>query len=139
MIRNQTPRIKTAIAVSVATVPAVLVATLLPLLGRRELHRHIDPLLILFVRGELFFTTFNFILLLGLLYSYLMIHRDLRNKYTLSMLILAGALLLYAFTSNPLVHILFGLRPEPNIGAFAFLPDIFIGAAIVVLLYQSQA
>ncbi|RJX42101.1 hypothetical protein DM826_10640 [Halonotius aquaticus] len=87
---------------------------------------------------EVFFTTLNLVLLVVLLAIYVQLYRDLPNKYTASLLVLSLALFLYAFSSNPLVHNIFGFRPRPNIGAFVFIPDFFIGLAILVLLYQSQ-
>ena len=87
---------------------------------------------------EVFFTTLNLVLLVALAVIYGQLYRDLPNKYTASLLVLSFALLLYAFTSNPLVHNVLGFRPRPNIGAFVFIPDFFIGLAILVLLYQSQ-
>ena len=92
----------------------------------------------LLIRMEVFFTTLNLVLLVALAVIYVQLYRDLPNKYTASLLVLSLALLLYAGTSNPLVHNVFGFRPRPNIGAFVFLPDFFIGLAILVLLYQSQ-
>mgnify|MGYP006294886249 CR=1 len=41
-------------------------------------------------------------------------------------------------SSNSIVHNALGFRNRPNIGAFVFLPDFFVGLAILVLLYQSQ-
>jgi len=87
---------------------------------------------------EVFFTTLNLVLLVALAVIYVQLYRDLPNKYTASLLVLSLALLLYAGTSNPVVHNVFGFRPRPNIGAFVFLTDFFIGLAILVLLYQSQ-
>ncbi len=87
---------------------------------------------------EVFFTTLNLVLLVALAVIYVQLYRDLPNKYTASLLVLSLALLLYAGTSNPVVHNVFGFRPRANIGAFVFLPDFFIGLAILVLLYQSQ-
>mgnify|MGYP006308268981 FL=1 len=92
----------------------------------------------LLIRMEIFFTTLNLVLLVVLGVIYARLYRDLPNKYTASLLVLSLALLLYAFTSNPLVHNVLGFRPRPNIGAFVFIPDVFIGLAILVLLYQSQ-
>jgi hypothetical protein len=136
MIRNRTPRIKTLIVVIVAAL-AGLIATLAVGLFPHPPGPPSDLLLVL-VRIQLFVTTFNFVLLLALLWAYVSIYRDLPNKYTRSLILLSLALLLYAVTSNPLVHLLFGFKGPPSTGPFVFIPHLFVGAAISVLFYQSQ-
>jgi hypothetical protein len=115
---------------------AFTLATSIPAHGPAS--RTLPPEVVLSIRFELFFTTLNLVLLLALAGIYLRLYRDLPNKYTVSLVVLSLALLLYAFTSNPFVHVLLGFRPRPNVGAFVFVPDFFISLAIVVLLYQSQ-
>ena len=86
---------------------------------------------------RMFLSTYNVLLLLVLTWSYLVVYRDLPNRFTGSLLLFAVALLLYAMASNPAVHVLFGFRGGPELGPFAFLPDLFAAFAVTVLLYQS--
>ncbi len=86
---------------------------------------------------RLFLSTYNVLLLLALTGSYLVVYRDLPNRFTGSLLLFAVALLLYAVASNPAVHVLFGFRGGPGLGPFLFLPDLFAAFAVTVLLYQS--
>ncbi|WP_232502987.1 hypothetical protein [Halodesulfurarchaeum formicicum] len=86
---------------------------------------------------RMFLSTYNVILLLALTWSYLVVYRDLPNRFTGSLLLFAVALLLYAMASNPAIHVLFGFRGGPELGPFAFLPDLFAAFAVTVLLYQS--
>ncbi len=86
---------------------------------------------------RLFLSTFNVLLLLVLAWSYLLVYRDLPNRFTFSLLLFTVALLLYAVASNPAIHLLFGFRGGPTLGPFAFLPDLFAAVAVTVLLYQS--
>lgn len=86
---------------------------------------------------RLFLSTYNVLLLLALTGSYLVIYRDLPNRFTGSLLLFALALLLYAVASNPAVHVLFGFRGGPGLGPFLFLPDLFAAFAVTVLFYQS--
>lgn len=137
MVNKRNPLAKTA-AVTVAAAVAGLVATLS--IGWFPLPPHGPPpeLLLLIVRIQLFVTTFNLVMLLALLGLYVSLYRDLPNKYTRSLILLSLALLLYAVTSNPLVHLLFGYRGPPTSGPFVFVPHAFVGFAIIVLFYQSQ-
>ncbi|MFB6113583.1 MAG: hypothetical protein ABEJ58_05710 [Halodesulfurarchaeum sp.] len=91
----------------------------------------------LVIQIRLFLSTFNVLLLLVLTWSYLVVYRDLPNRFTFSLLLFSVALLFYAVASNPAIHVLFGYRGGPGLGPFAFLPDLFAAVAVTVLLYQS--
>lgn len=89
------------------------------------------------VQVRMFLATFNAVLLVALVWSYLTLYRDLPNRFTLSLILFSLALLLYSLASNPVVHVLFGYSTEATLGPFTFLPDAFAAVAVVVLLYQS--
>jgi len=140
MIRNwiKGPLGTTVASATAASGIALLVALFTSVPSHGPPSRALSSQIELLIRMEVFFTTLNLVLLVALAVIYVQLYRDLPNKYTASLLVLSLALLLYAGTSNPVVHNVFGFRPRPNIGAFVFLPDFFIGLAILVLLYQSQ-
>jgi len=140
MIRNwiKSPLGTTVASATVASGIALLVALFTTIPSHGPPSRALSSQVELLIRMGVFFTTLNLVLLVVLLAIYVQLYRDLPNKYTASLLVLSLALFLYAFSSNPLVHNIFGFRPRPNIGAFVFIPDFFIGLAILVLLYQSQ-
>ena len=96
------------------------------------------PRLAFALSAKLFVSTFNIVLLLALTATYTAIYRALPNRFTLSLGLFSVALLLYAVTSNPVLQVLAGVRPTPQLGVFTFLPDLFAGLAVVLLLYQSQ-
>lgn len=140
MIRNwiESPLGTTVVSATVAGAVALVVALFTSIPSHGPASRALSPQVELLIRTEVFFTTLNLVLLGALGVVYVRLYRDLPNKYTASLLVLSLALFLYAFTSNPLVHNVLGFRPRPNIGAFVFIPDLFIGFAILILLYQSQ-
>lgn len=89
---------------------------------------------------KLFFSTFTASVLVVLAAEYAGIYRELPTPFTRSLLLFSLALLLYALASNPLVWLVLGLRHAflgLGIGPFAFLPDLFAGVAVVLLLHQS--
>ena len=86
---------------------------------------------------KVFLATFNLVVLLALACSYLALYRDLPNRFTRSLLLVTGALFLYALASNPVVSLVFGYRGGLGLGPFTFLPDLFAAVAVTVLLYQS--
>jgi Kef-type K+ transport system membrane component KefB len=140
MSRNwiETPLGTTVASVTVAGGIALVITLLTSIPSHGPAARSLPSQVELLIRMEVFFTTLNLVLLVALAVVYWRLYRDLPNKYTASLLVLSLALLLYAFTSNPLIHDVLGFRPRPNIGAFVFIPDLFVGVAILVLLYQSQ-
>lgn len=91
------------------------------------------------VQAKLFVTTLNVVLLLVLLWNYVTIYRELPNRFTLSLLVVTVALLLYAVSSNPLITLGMGFQHGAMLGPFTFLPDLFATVAIIVLVHQSYA
>jgi len=87
---------------------------------------------------KVFLATFNLVVILALGWSYLTLYRDLPNRFTGSLLLVTGALFLYALASNPVVSLVFGYRGDIGLGPFTFLPDLFAAIAVTVLLYQSS-
>ncbi|MBN2230398.1 MAG: hypothetical protein JW779_12485 [Candidatus Thorarchaeota archaeon] len=79
----------------------------------------------------------NIALIATLLGLYYRIYSEIRSRFTLGLILLILVLLMYAITSNPLIHILFGYYPF-GLGPFTVLPDLFSSFALIVLLYLSS-
>jgi len=128
-------------SMAVAAVAILLAIAVTYLFTRFYVGPRLDrqPQLAFLLSAKLFVSTFNVVVLLALVATYLSIYRDIPNQFTLSLLLFCVALLLYALTSNPLVHVFLGFRGGPQLGLFTFLPDLFAGVAVVALLYQSHA
>lgn len=138
-MRNNTGLLKTGAVVGIAAIISGIIALSvgLPNLG---LPPHTPPVGIENVlRIKLFVTTLNVVVLLALLWNYIAVYRDLPNRFTLSLLLITVALLLYAISSNPLLPLLLGFRHGTTLGPFVFIPDVFASIAAVVLLYQSYS
>jgi hypothetical protein len=124
----------TAVGFAIAFAPVYA----MPYLTDAPTWGELPPEIAMVVQMKVYFTTVNLVVLFALVAIYVDLYRNLPNKYTRSLLLLSLSLLLYAFSSNPFVQILFGFRPYPNVGVFGFISDVFVGVAIVILLYQSQ-
>ncbi len=126
--------------VAVAAFAVLLALALTFLFSRFFLEPRIDghPRLAFALSVKLFVSTFNVGVLFALVATYAAIYRDIPNRFTLSLILFSVALLLYAFTSNPVVQVFAGVRPTLQLGVFTFLPDLFAGVAVVALLYQSH-
>ncbi len=85
---------------------------------------------------KLVVTTLNTILLLILLAIYVSAYRETKSEFLVGLIIFDLAMLFYAVTSNPLMHVYFGFH-EIGPGPFIMLPDFFSLVAVVVLLVQA--
>lgn len=90
-----------------------------------------------FLDLRMFLSTYNAILLVALTGIYVSMYRRLPNRFTISLVLFTAALFLYAVSSNPAVHVLFGFQGTPDLGPFVFVPDLFAAVAVTTLLYQS--
>lgn len=90
-----------------------------------------------FLDLRMFLSTYSSLLLVVLMASYLDMYRRLPNRFTITLGLFTTALFLYALSSNPAVHILFGFRGGPGLGPFLFVPELFTAVAVTLLLYQS--
>jgi hypothetical protein len=81
-------------------------------------------------------TLINIVISLILIAMYVRIYREIKSDFTLGLIVVMSALLLYAITSNPLVQYIFTYRGF-GMGPFILLPDIFATVALSVLLYLS--
>ncbi len=86
---------------------------------------------------KLFVSTYTVVLLAVLAGTYARLYRELPNRFTLSLLAFTAALLLYAFSSSPLVSLTLGYRGS-GLGPFTFLPHLFAAVAVTVLFYESS-
>lgn len=78
----------------------------------------------------------NTILLTVLLVTYMEIYRKTKSEFSIGLIIFTITLLLYAVTSNPLIHGIAGFRGS-GLGPFTILPDFFTCIASSILLYLS--
>ena len=78
----------------------------------------------------------NVALIAALLYVSFRIYSRVKSAFTIGLIMTMCALLVYAFTSNPLLQVLFGFRAE-GLGPFAMVPDLFTTIALSIFLYLS--
>jgi hypothetical protein len=138
-MRNNPGLLKTIAVVAIAAIISSLVSVSISFPATFVLP-HDPPVGIQTAVGvKLFVSTFNVVILTALLWNYVVVYRDLPNRFTLSLMLISVALLLYAVSSNPLLPMALGFRHGTALGPFVFLPDAFASAAAIVLLYQSYA
>jgi hypothetical protein len=79
----------------------------------------------------------NVMLLLWLLIIYTKNYEQIKSKFALGLIAFIVLLMVQAFTSNPLLHALWGFRRIHALGLFTILPVIFEFVALAILLYIS--
>ncbi|MDF1539024.1 MAG: hypothetical protein P1Q69_08980 [Candidatus Thorarchaeota archaeon] len=116
-------------AFAIATIPIATVPTAPP----PDIPPHIVASFIILKTMVSFINIALILLTLGI---YLDIYRSVKSKFTLGLITMILLLLMYALTSNPLIHIIFGYQTI-GLGPFAILPDIFTTIALLILFYLS--
>ena len=81
-------------------------------------------------------TLINIVIAVILIGMYIKIYREVKSDFTIGLIVVMFALLLYAISSNPFIQYLFSYRGFGQ-GPFILLPDIFTTIALSVLLYLS--
>jgi hypothetical protein len=133
------PLRKTILVVGAALLVALVVTAIISVILARTRIGTANRLELL-IRLKLFLSTFTTVVLVALVANYAGLYRELPNPFTRSLLLFSLALLFYALSSNPVVWLVLGFRRAflgLGIGPFAFLPDLFAGIAVVLLLHQS--
>lgn len=85
---------------------------------------------------KVFFSSINAVLLAGLVFNYTKIYRDMPTHTSRIFLIFSSSLLFYAISSNPIVHLLFGYKLI-SLGPFTYVPDLFVSAGTIAILWES--
>ena len=81
-------------------------------------------------------TMINIVLSSILIVLYIDTYRKIKSDFTIGLIVVMFSLLVYAITSNPLIHLLFGYRGY-GMGPFMIIPDIFFSISLGVLIYLS--
>ena len=91
----------------------------------------------LFYKVKTILSSINATLLIFMLATYVDMYKKLKSEFTFGLIVFSLTLLLYAFTSNPLLQWLFGYQAF-GLGPFAMLPEMFTTLALAVLLYLTM-
>jgi hypothetical protein len=90
----------------------------------------------LFITIKTAVTLINITISTILILLYINIYRKIKSDFTLGLIIVMFTMLIYAITSNPLLHSVFGYGGF-GLGPFTMISDLFATAALVTLLYLS--
>ncbi|MBN2122293.1 hypothetical protein JW721_04545 [Candidatus Micrarchaeota archaeon] len=77
-----------------------------------------------------------FLVSVYLLYIYLKDYLELRSGFTLGILLAVASFLLFSITSNPILHMVFGIFGKE--GIFSIIPMIFATLSLIILAWVSS-
>jgi hypothetical protein len=100
----------------------------------QELQNRIEA----YIMGKTVVSAVNSILMAYIMWFYYRMYRENGSKFSLGLIALSAALLVYSISSNPwLVHSL-SQKGNSFAGVFNFIPDLFTTAAAVIMIYLTR-
>ncbi|MFH2105994.1 MAG: hypothetical protein ABII22_01935 [Candidatus Micrarchaeota archaeon] len=114
---------------------AITLFVLLNSLVRFDRHEFFDPPTIFLIGTLLSFLAF--ILSIYLIFIYLKDYLELRSKFTLGILFMIVAFMLFSLTSMPPIHNLFGVYGRPGMFTMV-LPSLFATLSLAILAWMSS-
>ena len=139
MNRKQKILILLVVLIVLTAVAAVLLATLrrgldFPLISRQYRPNPAD--IELYYVARTVFSTINIVLTLVLIVNYVSIYLKTKSQFTIGLTLFASFFLIKDITWSPFVIGFAGFGTF-GLGPFAFLPDLFEMAALLVMFYLS--
>ena len=127
-----------AIAIVVAVIGLVLASLILPppQTAPPPIPEPDRVLMDIFLKVKTMISLVNIVFIISLISIYRGIYRQVKSQFTMGLIIVMLVLLMYALSSNPLIHVVFGYKAQ-GLGPFAMIPDIFTTFALGLLLYIS--
>ena len=126
------------IAITVAIIGLVLASLILPPpeTAPPPIQQPDRVLMDIYLKVKTMVSLVNIVFIISLVGIYRGIYRQVKSQFTMGLIIVMLVLLMYALSSNPLIHVLFGYQAQ-GLGPFAMMPDIFTTFALGLLLYIS--
>jgi hypothetical protein len=82
------------------------------------------------------FACVNTVVSAALLALYVSTYKQIRSRFAMGLILVMLSFFIYAVTSNPMMHELFGFRVF-GLGPFTLIPDVFAMLALLSMLYLS--
>ncbi len=100
----------------------------------QELQNRIEA----YIMGKTVVSAVNSILMAYIMWFYYMMYRENGSKFSLGLIALSAALLVYSISSNPWLAHSLSLNGNGFAGVFNFIPDLFTTAAAVIMIYLTR-
>ena len=91
-----------------------------------------------YVMGKTVVSVINSLLMAYIMWFYYIMYRENGSKFSLGLIALSAALLVYSIASNPWLLFTFSQKGYRYAGLFNFIPDLFATAAAVIMIYLTR-
>ena len=91
-----------------------------------------------YMMGKTVVSVINALLMTYILWFYYVMYRENRSKFSLGLIALSTALMVYSIASNPWLLYTFSQKGYRYAGVFNFIPDLFTTAAAVIMIYLTR-
>ena len=91
-----------------------------------------------YMMGKTVVSVINTLLMTYIMWFYYVMYRENRSKFSLGLIALSTALMVYSIASNPWLLYTFSQKGYRYAGVFNFIPDLFTTAAAVIMIYLTR-
>lgn len=91
-----------------------------------------------YVMGKTLISVINTLMMSYILWFYYMMYRENGSKFSLGLIALSGALMIYTIASNPWVLYSLSQKSFRVAGLFTILPDLFTSVAAAIMIYLTR-
>ncbi len=88
--------------------------------------------------GKTVVSVINSLLMAYILWFYYVMYRENGSKFSLGLIALSAALLMYSIASNPWILSSFSQKGYRYAGLFNFIPDLFTTIAATIMIYLTR-
>ncbi len=91
-----------------------------------------------YVMGKTVISVINTLMMSYILWFYYVMYRENGSKFSLGLIALSAALLIYSIASNPLILYSLSQKSFRVAGLFTILPDLFTTVAAAIMIYLTR-
>ena len=91
-----------------------------------------------YITGKTIVSVINSLLMAYIMWFYYVMYRENGSKFSLGLIALSAALLVYSIASNPWILYSFSQKGFRYAGLFNFIPDLFTTAAATIMIYLTR-
>lgn len=88
--------------------------------------------------GKTIISIVNSVLMAYIMWFYYVMYKENGSKFSLGLIALSGALLVYSAASNPMLLTMFVRKGFRYAGLFNFIPDLFTTVAAAIMIYLTR-
>jgi predicted PurR-regulated permease PerM len=91
-----------------------------------------------YLMGKTVISIINSLMMGYIMWFYYVMYMENRSKFSLGLIALSAALLVYSVASNPWILSMFARNGKNLMGLFNFIPDLFTTVAAAIMIYLTR-